>query len=104
MTHRKYGEWPGWMIEAGWIDEVGYPNGGYYFAMLSKFDGEHETLFELQDIEDRTTTTPETIETWLLWYAKKWPEITPPPGFIADLRGDKGVKGFHLTVKYKGRN
>jgi len=99
MTHRCYGDWPGWWIEAGWTDEFG----GYYFCSMSKFDGNHETEFNPDWHLPRESLTVDRIEEWLLGQAQRWPEVAPPPNFIEDLRGDAGNvtgPGMHVSVHY----
>lgn len=98
MTHRKYGMWPGWMVEAGWSEEAG----GEWYCTISRFDGDHETEWEVASWLKirRQDLTPAHIKKWLLGMARRWPEVAPPAGFIRHLWGDQGAVGFHPSVRY----
>jgi hypothetical protein len=101
MTRREYGKWPGWEVWAGWDES----KGGYWYCSICKFDGEWETeIFIEEDMRIRPQdVTPRLIEWWLTQWAKRYPEVIPPPGFIRHLWSDKGVCGGNPTVKYEPR-
>lgn len=93
MTRRTYGSWPGWLVEAGWSEEIP----GYY-CTVSCFDGEHETNWDLGFRWEPASLTE--IEEWVHGLAQTFRSILPPPDFFKDLEGDNGREGFYPTVKY----
>lgn len=95
MTHRSYGKWPGWMVEAGWNEST-----SVWYVIVSKFDGKEEIIWDGEDYGPPINTV-EGIDSWLNFLAEKVsPELKPPANFTRDLRNDKGKTGCHKTVQY----
>lgn len=102
MTHREYGQWPGWLVEAGWSED----DGGCFYATAScrALEGEATAVFDLAEVMRLKDATPKAIQQWLEELAERVdPVIEPPPGFIRHLWDDRGMIGDHQTVRYAAR-